>query len=86
VQQLADERAAPPRYDDEIVALRGCLEKLPEKSRALVDMYYYKDIATAEIAEQMGMKADTVCRAICRLREKLRDCIARVLNGGTAHV
>jgi RNA polymerase sigma factor (sigma-70 family) len=86
VRQLAEERDAPPRFDEEATALRGCLEKLPEKSRALIDLYYYRDVPTAEIAARMDMKTDTVCRAICRLRERLRSCIGRVLNGGPAYV
>jgi RNA polymerase sigma-70 factor (ECF subfamily) len=86
VRQLAEERDAEPRYDDEVTALRGCLEKLPEKSRALIDLYYYRDVPTAEIAAQMDMKTDTVCRAMCRVREKLRACVGRVLNGGPAYV
>lgn len=86
VRQLAEERSAPARYEEEVTALRGCLDKLPEKSRALIDLYYYRDVSTAEIAAQMDMKAEAVCRAICRLRDKLRGCIDRVINGGAAHV
>lgn len=86
VRQLAEERDAVPRFDEEVAALRGCLEKLPEKSRALIDLYYYRDVPTREIAAQMATKTETVCRAICRLREKLRSCIGRVLNGGPAYV
>ena len=69
-------------------ALRGCLQKLPEKSRELVQLYYYNDVGTPEIAGQLEMKADTVCRALSRVREKLRDCIQRSLNEGgvPAHV
>ena len=32
------------------------------------------------------MKADTICRALSRVRDKLRDCIQREMNqGGAAH-
>ena len=86
VRQLAEERAAPPRYEDEVDALRLCLEKLPEKSRSLIDMYYYADLSTAEIAGRTGTRADTLCRAICRLREKLRTCIDRAIRGEEAYV
>ncbi|HEX8912409.1 MAG TPA: sigma-70 family RNA polymerase sigma factor [Humisphaera sp.] len=82
VRQLAEERAAPPRFEDEAVALRGCLQKLPEKSRSLVDLYYYAQVPTPDIARQMGMRTETVCRAICRVREKLKECIARAINSG----
>lgn len=88
VRMLAEERAAPPAYADEIAVLRECVEKLPDKSRVLIDLYYYDNVATPQIAERLGMRADTVCRAMGRLREKLRECISRGLRsseGGLAH-
>jgi RNA polymerase sigma-70 factor (ECF subfamily) len=77
IRLLAEERDKMPRFDEEISALRTCLEKLPEKSRELVELYYYSEIGTPEIAEQVRMKADSVCRALSRVREKLRDCLER---------
>ncbi len=86
IRQLAEERETPPRYEDEVRALRGCLQKLPDKSRELVDLYYYNEVGTPQIAEQIHMKADTVCRALSRVREKLRECIEQSMNqGGRAH-
>lgn len=86
IRMLAEERGLPPRYEEEIGVLRGCLEKLPEKSRELVQLYYYNDIGTPEIADRLSMKSDTVCRALSRVRDKLRECIQRnSLPGGAAH-
>ncbi len=87
IRLLAEERDLPPRYEEEISVLRGCLTKLPEKSRELIQLYYYSDVSTPEIAAQLQMKADTVCRALSRVREKLRECIQRSLNeeGSAAH-
>lgn len=86
IRLLAEEREAPPRYEEEIGVLRACLQKLPEKSRELVELYYYDDIGTPQIAEQINMKTDTVCRALSRVRDKLRECIQQSMNqGGHAH-
>jgi RNA polymerase sigma-70 factor (ECF subfamily) len=86
IRQLAEDRDSPPRYHDEVAILKGCLQKLPEKSRDLVELYYYNGISTPEIADRIDMKADTVCRALSRVRDKLRDCIMRSTNeGGMAH-
>lgn len=86
IRQLAEEREMPPRYEDEVRVLRTCLQKLPQKSRELVELYYYNDVSTPQIAEQIQMKADTVCRALSRVREKLRECIEQNLNQeGRAH-
>jgi RNA polymerase sigma-70 factor (ECF subfamily) len=86
IRLLAEESDLPPRYEEEIGILRTCLTKLPEKSRELIQLYYYSDVSTPEIAEQLEMKADTVCRALSRVRDKLRECIQRELHqGGHAH-
>lgn len=86
IRLLAEERESPPSYEEEINVLRDCLQKLPEKSRELVELYYYNEIGTPQIAEQIQMKADTVCRALSRVREKLRECIQRSMKqGGQAH-
>ncbi len=82
IRQLAEERDRPPRYEEEIAVLKGCLAKLPEKSRELVELYYYHEVATAQIAGQVNMRADTVCRALSRVREKLRECLEKTLGGG----
>jgi RNA polymerase sigma factor (sigma-70 family) len=84
IRQLAEEQDAAPRYETEISVLRECLQKLPEKSRELVQLYYYHDVGTPEIAGQMEMKADTVCRALSRVRDKLRECIQRQIQKGDA--
>ena len=87
IRLLAEERDLPPRYQEEVGVLRSCLQKLPEKSRELVELYYYNEVGTADIAGQFEMKADTVCRALSRVRDKLRECIQRTLNQGEpAHV
>jgi RNA polymerase sigma-70 factor (ECF subfamily) len=87
IRALAEERDEPPRYEDEIGALRSCLQKLPERSRELVKLYYDDDVSTRTIGDQLGMNGDTVCRALSRVRDKLRDCIQQTMKqGGAAHV
>lgn len=86
IRLLAEERETPPRYEEELPLLRECLARLPEKSRELVELYYYGDVSTPQIAGRLSMNADTVCRALSRVREKLRECIQRqIQQGGAAH-
>lgn len=86
IRLLAEESELPPQYEEEIGILRGCLQKLPDKSRELIQLYYYRDVSTPQIAEQLDMKADTVCRALSRVRDKLRECIRHQIHqGGTAN-
>jgi RNA polymerase sigma-70 factor (ECF subfamily) len=85
VRQLAEERETPVYADEKMAALRICVQKLPEKGRTLLDLYYDTGIPTADIAAQMGMSPDAVCQALCRLRGKLRECINRALSQGGIH-
>jgi DNA-directed RNA polymerase specialized sigma24 family protein len=61
------------------------MEKLPDKGRTLLALYYEAGISTVDIAAQMEMHPDAVCQALCRLRGKLRDCIDRALSPGGLH-
>ncbi len=83
IRGLAEEQTAPSAYEDESGVLRRCIEKLPDHSRTLVNLYYYSEVPTKAIAEQMAMKTDTVCRALSRVRESLRDCIRANLHAET---
>lgn len=80
IRQLAAERREETHYEDELDALRLCLEKLPNKTRTFVDLYYYAGNSTAEIANRLSMKSETVCRALCRVREELRHCLKQALH------
>lgn len=85
VRQLAEEHEAPLYADEKMAALRICLQKLPEKGRALLELYYDTGISTVDIAAQMETHPDAVCQALCRLRGKLRECIQRTLSHGGVH-
>jgi RNA polymerase sigma factor (sigma-70 family) len=85
VRELAAEQETPAYGDEKVAALRGCVEKLPDKGRRLLTLYYEADISTVDIAAQMAMHPDAVCQALCRLRGKLRDCIDRSLSRGGLH-
>ncbi len=77
--------SADSRWEDELTALKRCVEKLPDQSRSLVDLHYHGGLSTVEIAGQLAMKADAVRQAICRVRGQLRECIERGLKPGGVH-
>ncbi|HBT75503.1 MAG TPA: hypothetical protein DEB39_00945 [Planctomycetaceae bacterium] len=67
-------------------ALASCLEKMPDKSKQLIQFHYYDDKKLYEIASMMQMKTSTVSKAICRIREQLRECIRRYCRREECHV
>ena len=58
-------------------ALQGCIDKLSEKARTLIELRYSQNLKPAAIAQRVGTTANTVSNALSRTRELLRDCIQR---------
>ena len=80
IRDLAESREVSWFDGEEKNALRRCLDKLPDKSRRLIDFHYDLEITSVEIARKMEMNADAVRRALFRLREQLRKCVGRLLR------
>jgi RNA polymerase sigma-70 factor, ECF subfamily len=70
----------PVRADDgAAAALEHCLGEVPEKNRAVLRLRYEENLASHDIAARLGTTAVAVRILLMRLREALRDCIARRL-------
>ena len=80
IRALAEDQDARCYDEEETRALRRCLERLPDKSRQLVELHYFVDLTSVDIAARMAMNADAVRRALFRLRGQLRKCIQGVLS------
>jgi RNA polymerase sigma factor for flagellar operon FliA len=78
---VADDKLPPPDADLERVQanaqVREALGKLPEKERALMEMYYFGDKNLEEAGTALGLSKSWACRlharAVNLLREALRD-------------
>lgn len=77
--QLAESREVAWFGEEEKTILRRCLDRLPIKSRRLIELHYYLDTSSVEIAQQLNMQPDAVRRALFRLREQLRKCVRQFL-------
>jgi RNA polymerase sigma-70 factor (ECF subfamily) len=51
------------------------MTKLDERARRICELRYRDDLKPASIAERVGMSANTVSKALQRIREQLRACI-----------
>jgi len=67
-----------------IEALRGCVGKLEEKQRGILDHFYKQEKSRAELAQLYKMSEDGVKSLMRRLRRDLADCIRRRLATGKA--
>ena len=83
IRELAEPEEVSWYGEEERSALQRCLQKLPEKSRRLVELHYYLGVTSVDIAGQLAMNADAVRRSLFRLREKLRHCIQSLVTHPT---
>lgn len=60
-------------------ALDGCIEKLSDKERELVDQRYGQDGTVKHLAERLGRPAKSLYKQLERIRAKLMDCVHRTL-------
>jgi RNA polymerase sigma-70 factor (ECF subfamily) len=77
---LAEEQAEEDeRLEARLRALPGCLDRLSEKERRLLEVRYDGRATMAQIAEETGRLVDTLYRVLHRVRKKLLDCLERRL-------
>jgi len=60
---------------DALIALRVCLEELPERSRALLAQRYGSDEGLARLAQRFSQGQQALAALLLRLRRRLRTCI-----------
>ncbi len=70
--------------DDRRNALMGCVEKLPEKDRRLLDQRYQQQKTIRQVARESGRSEDALYQSLTRLRRALLDCVEKTLAAGEA--
>ena len=91
ISQLADSFGAVGSDDVHRMGfLRECLQRLDPRDQQLFQLRYAEDLKPAAIGERLGIAANTVSKALQRLRDQLRICVdraaasARAVEGGRA--
>jgi len=94
VRQLAEhlrglaetEEDQPGLETCDLANLHRCIRDLPDRSRTIVELHYFNGLSTREIGEELEMKPDTVCRAMSRVRDALRQCLRKAQIQSMPHV
>jgi RNA polymerase sigma-70 factor, ECF subfamily len=68
--------------DARLVALRGCLAKLPASQRRIILRRYEEGCSVQDVASELNRPAGSVRVTLRRIRKLLSDCIARSLAEG----
>ncbi len=66
--------------DDARALLREALERLPERDRQVVLLYYARDCSLAEIGEILDVTPSRVSQILGAARERMRKALARELD------
>jgi RNA polymerase sigma-70 factor (ECF subfamily) len=78
LDQLAERRAADdPALDERRSVLRGCLQRLSEEQRRLVEEVYGGERSMKEIAESTSQTPNAVYKLLRRIRAGLFECAER---------
>ncbi len=60
---------------EEYGGLKAALQKLPERSRTVIHLYYFENMAAEDIAKALHMPASSVRVMLSRTRRKLKTCL-----------
>ncbi|MGD1979553.1 MAG: sigma-70 family RNA polymerase sigma factor [Akkermansiaceae bacterium] len=55
--------------------LETCVGSLKRRAREICELRYVENLKPAAIGERLGLPANTVSKALQRIREELRDCL-----------
>jgi RNA polymerase sigma-70 factor (ECF subfamily) len=73
----------PAEWDERRAALGGCVQKLRERDRRLLEECYAADGGVRAVAEQSGRSTQSVHNSLRRIRQVLFECIRRTLARAT---
>lgn len=63
-------------------ALDECVSQLPPAHRQLLEMKYFSDQSISQISDHTNRTQGTIRQTLYRIREALRQCVTRKLEGG----
>ncbi|MCC6234754.1 MAG: hypothetical protein IT580_19080, partial [Verrucomicrobiales bacterium] len=73
-----------PEIEVRLRRLEGCLARLPEEQRSLVEGYYYRREEVSQLAGQSGRTVTATYKALQRIRQVLQTCVERASEPGSA--
>ncbi|SMP42313.1 RNA polymerase sigma-70 factor, ECF subfamily [Neorhodopirellula lusitana] len=69
--------AVAPQEAAKLNFVTECLSGLESRAHRLFELRYQKDMKPAAIAERVDMSANSVAKALQRIRDRLRVCVER---------
>ncbi|MDO5553584.1 MAG: sigma-70 family RNA polymerase sigma factor [Planctomycetia bacterium] len=73
-------RGTYDQLDDKLAILEGCLAKLPEDQRAIIEAVYLSDKGYTEVIKMLGKSPNAVYQQVSRIRAFLEECVETMLK------
>src|SRR3954469_2469173 len=70
-----------PEIETRLKHLEGCVNKLPEEQRSIVEGYYYRRDGIEKLAEKSGRTVAATYKTLQRVRQSLQSCIENASKG-----
>lgn len=81
-EELAQRREElRPELETRLRHLEGCLAKLPDEQRSIVESYYYDRKAIEEVAGHTGRTVAATYKSLQRIRQSLQVCVEKAVTG-----
>jgi RNA polymerase sigma-70 factor (ECF subfamily) len=75
LEQRRDEMR--PELEGQLRNLEGCLAKLPEEQKSLVEGYYHQRSSIEELAARHGRTVAATYKSLQRIRQALQECVTK---------
>jgi RNA polymerase sigma-70 factor (ECF subfamily) len=84
-EELAQRREAlRPEFEARLRHLEGCLAKLPDEQRSIVEGYYYRRDGIEKLAEASGRTVVATYKMLQRIRHSLQLCVENAAKGASS--
>lgn len=84
-EELAQRREElRPEMETRLRHLEGCLNKLPQEQRAMVEGYYYRRDGIEKVAGSSGRTVAATYKSLQRIRQALQQCMESAAKGAAA--
>ena len=69
------ERTPADSFSQRLQRLRGCLDRLPQRLREVVDLGYGRDLVIRQIAGALSASEEAIKKRLQRARRLLLECL-----------
>lgn len=77
LNQLFERMQSSSTVNMQLSSLEKCLKKLRQKDQWLVEQVYWERRKCASVAQELGMKINTLYDRVGRIRNQLKECVSR---------